>query len=784
MAFKIAARTILHLGGELISSDAVALYELIKNAFDAGSKSGVVIDVTVRLKQWPGELWEQMEALLKGEGGSVSGFRDSLLADLDHAAPEADEWIERIREAKTPKKLADIALAANSITVRDSGHGMSDADLDQVYLTIGTRYRREERESQIKSNPRQLEKYPVLGEKGLGRLSAMRLGRQLHVETTKTGEANWNVLDIDWSRFSHDSDELLESIPIAPKTGAVKKESKTQGTKISISGLNSRWEKQDLVNFAKEQVCKFINPFVPERAFPISLRFNGDTVPIPEFDKYLLNNAQGYVSAEFVANDGAEELEARFVTHVEYRLRKKIKNFSLDTVQCLSASEAETPKALRSLGSFKMEAYWFNRQYLRSYVDGGIPIAKAVNEWSGGLMLFRDGFRVYPYGEKDDDWLLLDRKALASQGYKVNRKQLIGKVEISSARNPYLVDQTNREGLRDTPEKHAFVNLLKFALESQFRRFLREVDEEEPVQKAVNFEILRERMRKERVELKESIQFLKQRFPKIKEEPELLRQLEGTADEIEKTMDAVQTLGDKYDRDRTDLVHLAGLGLMAEFLAHELNRATHHALGTIADGKRSPRGISTEALQTLEQQLKTLQKRLSIMDPATTAGRQRKERFDLVALSGQIAAGHSEEFKRHRIQCEWRSEPLKAERVLVNMVKGMVVQVLENLIANSIYWLKQQQRLDADFEPHIWIVVDAKKLELRFTDDGPGVSEDIVQDLFKPFFSTKPPGEGKGLGLYISREIARYHGVDLKVSPEDRIHPDRFNTFVLTLPEG
>ena len=74
-------------------------------------------------------------------------------------------------------------------------------------------------------------------------------------------------------------------------------------------------------------------------------------------------------------------------------------------------------------------------------------------------MLFRDGFRVFPYGNSDDDWLDLDRKALASSGYKVNRKQIIGQVKITMSGNPCLIDQTNREGLRDCLEKEALVNL-------------------------------------------------------------------------------------------------------------------------------------------------------------------------------------------------------------------------------------------------------------------------------------------------------------------------------------
>lgn len=68
----------------------------------------------------------------------------------------------------------------------------------------------------------------------------------------------------------------------------------------------------------------------------------------------------------------------------------------------------------------------------------------------------------------------------ASPGYKVNRAQIIGQIVIFSARNPALVDQTNREGLRDSVEKSALVSLLRHVIETEFRQFLNETDKAMP----------------------------------------------------------------------------------------------------------------------------------------------------------------------------------------------------------------------------------------------------------------------------------------------------------------
>jgi signal transduction histidine kinase len=785
MAFKIAARTILHLGGELISSDAVALYELIKNAFDAGSKSGVTIQVLVRLPSWPGDFagrFGELEASVKEVKSTaakerLSDLKDELLKALDLTAPSADKWAERLRAAKTLADLRDAAEQANKIVISDTGHGMSKSDLNEVYLTIGTRYRREEKESQRhgKANQR-----PVLGEKGLGRLSVMRLGQRVRVKTTRAGEAHWNLLEIDWSRFSHDSDELLDEIVVEPRTGEVKADRDEHGTTITVSALNSRWAKSNVLEFASNEAAKFNSPFDEEKRYQITLRFNGDIVPILDFDQMVLNNAHAHVSATFTLEKNDPHLRGK----VDYRQHNKERTFHLTETSLSSvAGNATSFDTLRALGPFTMEVFWFNRRLLQKREDSGVSISDIIRAWAGGLMLYRDGFRVLPYGDASDDWLDLDSKALASQGYKVNRRQLVGHVDISSLDNPALNDQTNREGLRDSPEKQALVSLLKHILEVELRQFLNQVDAEERARIRLSFDELGERLAKEKKSLRKNLAELRKHRSETPHEQLLFKGIDEAVDSLEHMMDEAQALADEFERGRSQMIHLAGLGLMVEFLAHELNRATQHALGTLAEGKSSTRPLSPQALQNLELQLKTLQKRLSTLDPATTSGRNRRERFDIALLAQQTLDGHAAEFQRHNIPQPSVKVLPRAKVIEVLMVKGMVIQVLENLLSNSVYWLKQEQRVHPRFTPNIEVEVDADSRELRVTDNGPGVSESDAEHLFKPFFTRKPPGEGKGLGLYISREIAHYHKAELFLSDERRIHAKKRNTFVLTLPK-
>jgi hypothetical protein len=112
MAFKVQARTLLQLGAELISSDAIALFELIKNAFDAGSPE-VHIDVVVRLPDWPGNYSTFIAAAKTGDAIAVHQLQEKLLTSLDMAALGAGDWASAVRATRKVDELCTLA-AANS----------------------------------------------------------------------------------------------------------------------------------------------------------------------------------------------------------------------------------------------------------------------------------------------------------------------------------------------------------------------------------------------------------------------------------------------------------------------------------------------------------------------------------------------------------------------------------------------------------------------------------------------------------------------------------------------
>ena len=181
--------------------------------------------------------------------------------------------------------------------------------------------------------------------------------------------------------------------------------------------------------------------------------------------------------------------------------------------------------------------------------------------------------------------------------------------------------------------------------------------------------------------MRQNLRLLLQRHPKLRNDVKVVGPLKATLTRIDGLLREAQELADSFEKGRSQLVNLAGLGLMVEILAHELNRATQHALSTLADTDFA--SVDAEAgdrLNTLRAQLKTLQKRLRIIDPLSHPGRQVKETFDLISWVEEIVSSHEAQFRRHGITCKVTVKPSrKADGMPVRMVKGMVVQILENL---------------------------------------------------------------------------------------------------------
>lgn len=784
MSFRFAARTLLELGKELISSDEVALYELIKNGIDAGSRS---VEIAVRCVLPYAGYAAALESLDENVPSRrvLADVRAALLPGLP---PDrvASFMATLQRAAGRPVRFRAALRAAyrthNWIEVRDKGEGMTLETLNDVYLTVGTRSRRR----------RNVAGATFLGDKGVGRLSAMRLGDHLKVTTTTEDERYWNTLRVDWSLFSHESEQSVDDIEIEPERGARKEDRSEHGTVIRISGLTADWHPGNFAALFQGKIARMVDPFEAGRGNRLLVvRFNGSRIVVPSIPAILLQQAHATCFASLTFDGDVPVIEGK----VDYKYRNAVREIAQRGAEVYSITQNVfrrkgkrghaavvaaplRPKALKDLGPVDIEVYWYNRLVVEKVPNLTETIKETreeIKKWSGGPMLFRYGFRILPYGEADDDWIELDRNAFGQSGFKLNRQQVIGRVSVNSAHTA-LSEQTNREGLVASEAQQALRTIVMWLMHGEMRELINDADTAERINRReaerISFDF-----RATQQSVAEALEALRRQSPPPQREAidRLGKLVVLMGDQCELLVGRTNETIDESVEEREKFVHLAGIGLMTEFIFHELDRAVGHTMGLLADLDGNSQGA---ALAALESQLHTLQKRVAAFDDLAGEKRQTKSTFDLAEVVRLVLDNHANQFRRHSIAIEFDFEG----KHRIKAVRGMTIQILENLVANSVYWLRQQKRLEHDFRPTITIDIDPDSKSLTVEDNGPGVDPRRRDSIFEPFVTSKPPGQGRGLGLYISRELARYHGWQLYLDETaGRKRPNRLNMFVLDM---
>lgn len=793
MPLTFKARVLLELGAELISSDAIALYELIKNAVDARSNT---IEVRTVVTIQPSNLEEIRSFVDKSSlEWNSEDFRKTVEGYVESSAPEsnAKRFMGTIGRPATPEAamshLDEAVFENNYIKVVDRGTGMTAKELDDNYLTVGTPVRLLQRRSQ---NKEQRSSQPLLGEKGIGRLAAMRLGHYIEVVTGKVGKTRCSKLILDWRPAL--SDPKLDATDLEfPITPSKIKKSSAQGTTILIRSLQSDWSLSKLEELSRTDLCKLADPFDDEYAnlfLKVYYQEQQYTEVIKPFPSDLLEHRDGSCSIMYDTKGEGPKL----TVSGSYRLFSKDKSVTYENHDLISIAAAphkdrkrsrskredqtsvppgstrkvdvdSSCRALEELGPFSAKLYWFNRgRLMREESDKWKrTLSPFIEDWGGGLLVYRDGYRVYPYGSPADDWLDLDRKAFGSSGYKLNRGQIIGYLRISSDQNPRLQDQTNREGFRDCPEKQ----VLKQLVQKSIYDFKRWTTEAERKQKKLKNEdnsdsdgeetlaSIDKRISSSQQTVTRSLRGLQTRAPEeSKLVEEILRHLGDVEAAWARAKQAVRVHQDEVE----DYIQHAGVGMMVEVIAHELTNLTANAITSIGTGKKVSQGY----VENLKAQLVTLNKRFRVIDDLSKPGRQRKTIQDIIHLLDITKEVYMGKMERHGIEyCARTVGRVKGFRAKVQ--KGAFVQIVDNLIRNSVYWLCWGEVEDA---PRIEVVFNPKKRTIDIMDSGPGISAGIGEMVFQRGYTTKVShGHGRGMGLFIARKFAEENDIQIHLLP-------------------
>lgn len=784
--FLVAARTILHLGRELITSDEIAINELIKNAFDAGSEA-VNVNISCPVPT------EWLTKLIRDTQESDEDF-DLIKSGIIHALEDAridrecgpatvahlDERLKDIDACDSIEEVIQVLEEINFIEVADSGSGMEEKSIVPIFLTVGTDNRL------TKPKPDGPDQY--LGNKGIGRLAMMRLGHRARVTTwTDTGPRAYQV-EFDWRLF--DTAELqINDIPLDTSRVRINKDSES-GTRVRILALRSDWTRDgeqatNLQNFIR----RLRSPFSAVRKFKIRVKINdGKIMPFPKLSDEIRELADQHLTLEFYPQK-ATTFQDQILTLTlktaadsdsgtpQHRSGAALRRMLVDVTKPKDRTDVPIDlEAFQAIGPFKLNILRFNRRILREKVKAEWPsVKKELDLWAGGIAIYRDGFRVgFTGSERDGDWLGLDSKALRGSGYVVNRIQVMGALEITHRGNKNLTDLTNREGLISTPEADMLKELLLQVAIQPLRAYVQDEDEktkQKQLEQLVNdgTATLADRL----LLAKQDVNALKDGVPNnLKASVSSLNEhLHFISNQVKKFETAI----DKTNEGREDILELAGIGNVMHGVMHELTRTTAQTRKLMRELANTADTETQDILTKLETEIRAINVRLQQMNPLMPGARHVKKEIEVEKLTRTIVKGYESLFARNDIDVNISVTPKDAS-LIVKMVPGFLSLALENLVSNSTYWLSQRD--DASERGLISVEIDATAKTIAFKDNGPGVDYADRDRIFLPGFSLR---KGKGYGLYLAREVSEYHKGRLYLDPQTDTN-GRLHTFILELP--
>ncbi len=633
------------------------------------------------------------------------------------------------------------------IIIRDNGSGMDDDTFLNKWMNPATGHKEKQKENRKRT---ELGRLP-LGEKGVGRFATQQIGNHLKmISKVKTSQKEL-VADINWKLFEDHEKNLSEVEVEYIYESATEFKSNESGTILEISDLKSkRWTEADIKRVSNA-LKRMKSPFKGANDFEVTLQFF--ECP-PEFEKYadleltdILDKAH-YKLFGLVDNNGVMQFEYDSnVPDIENSHREGEINLTLF---------GKKIEGRLSCGGFIINLHHYSKDAKLLQKSG---IHKKDIEELSGVSVYRDGIRILPYGESGNDWLKLDNQRIQETGF-IGNDTIIGMVEINQVENFALKDKTNREGLIENEEYHQFEKLIFNAV--KFLNNEKKLDKPKKPKKVIKPEI---EVAKKIDDMKAVISDVVSTVSKIPDErvqksAEELRKAELQFDEIKNQV--AQTV-EEFETTNKQLLNLAGTGLAAERFTHEFARLVSGANASLERLKKQidlANAKVKKEVDTIGGVLEALRNDIRLLGPMFYIKRVAKEK----ELNIRQIIDNTLLLQENALKKEGIDVAVEGETFTVTMREGSCMQVFNNLIDNSVYWLSRKSEND---DKKIKIILDHKTNSIFVSDSGPGVISRYRDKIFEPFFSMKGE-DGRGLGLYIIKEILQEKNWDvILVNQED-----------------
>ena len=652
-SFRPKAKLLLLLGDQLIRDPGIAVFELVKNSYDADSPTARIV----------------MEKLDNPEEGRI--------------------------------------------IVEDSGSGMDRKTITSVWLEPGTDYRKKQKEAGERTTI--YHRLP-LGEKGVGRFAAHKLGRNITLVSRKKSQPEVFV-EINWEDFNQDRPLSRIPVNVVERPPIIFTGDQT-GTRVEITHLWQAWNRGMVRKLARaiNSICSPFDKrgeFTVEFLLPDNPEWLKGLMTVPQIMEHALFKAQCKISAdtlsytyEFVPYPAMREVKGREYTYEE-PIPMKIRPEIIE----------------RDIGKFTVDLYIFDREPM--VLELGVADRKGLTGFldeNGGIRVYRDNVRVYDYGEPENDWLDLDAKRVNIPAKRISNNIVIGAVSLNLETSRGLIEKTNREGFVDNRASQT----LKAAVEYVIKQIEAERNKDKDrIRNAYG----RTQAKRDHQPVLDELSVLRQKI----QERGLEKELGSLIDRVEADFTLI--------RDR--FISSASTGLSLSVVIHEVEKGISELKEAV---EREP---VSEKIRELARHLADLVEGFAAL--IRRSGRSKEKATDLIK---NAVFNTKLRLKLHGIKLEVAQD---IEDFEVTCSRRLVISTLMNLIDNSIWWLDNKW---GETPGKKKIYIGTSRLlggdpAIIVADNGPGFI-DLPEELVEPFFSRKP--DGMGLGLHLADQVMKAQG--------------------------
>lgn len=824
--FKVSARTAKLIGQENFSNAEGAIIELVKNCYDADAKNCIVI-FDIPYTEVPNSIsksiFETLDANFQSAYKLVANTF-SLKVDLD---------------IKQLKLLKEFFLNQNSIYIIDNGDGMTEDVIENQWMLIGTGNKEldfESEDGRIKT-----------GAKGIGRFALDRLGTISEMWTLAKNDvigqgyywkmdwrqfdkANQSISDIEADLEENSIDikgELLKRFKNYPEVVNVIDNTKTKfnsGTIIRISNLKDSWLNENLNN-----VFKSLEALIPpkELSVPFSVSFfNLQNIKnYGDVETAFYNDYDYKILADFNSKDltvklsiTRNELDLSIIKKEHQNLFTKSKPpYDIDTLEkkqfSITVSINELLKwekneinesKLKNVGDFTFSFYYIkvlgSQKENYPFLKINSSERKNLLNKFGGIKIYRDSFRVRPYGDVGNDWLKLGERSSSSPAgagqrvgdWRVRPNQTAGLINISRVKNSDLVDKSDRGAL---VENETFVSFQKIIIgiiryfeidrSKLLHVFYLENKKNEEIARQAEIhrqaEILADKIVKERLKIEEKtagsqINLFRGENTKD-EEKESYKKL------VEETLQKFTKAENDDNAEIAQVRTLASLGLVVSSFAHELKHVKN-TIGDIADLEKIYLALVPDKLkEKIEFKdginiLKSLkidsEKIIHWVDYSLTAikkDKRKRSNLDFENYFKTLSLEWKKVLKNRNI--EFIIEKGHLDSYVFRAFEMDMNTIFSNLITNSIDSFLNVRELRKR-KINIHFASDGNFVTVTYSDTGTGlpkVFENDKDEIFLPFTTSKKDRDGNdigtGLGMYLIKNVITDYNGKIQILPSD-----------------